>query len=85
MDSSLQQTPDLSKLSDKDKQELQQFIVNETQKARIQQCMCVCLFVFLSFGGWVWMVGWDEGREGDEGYTRRGGRKAERKGGKARD
>ncbi|RAL62301.1 hypothetical protein DID88_004867 [Monilinia fructigena] len=37
MDSSLQQTPDLSKLSDKDKQELQQFIVNETQKARIQQ------------------------------------------------
>jgi import inner membrane translocase subunit TIM8 len=29
---------DLSKLSDKDKQELQQFIVNETQKARIQQC-----------------------------------------------
>ncbi|ATZ48550.1 Bctim8 [Botrytis cinerea B05.10] len=35
--SSLQQTPDLSKLSDRDKQELQQFIVNETQKARIQQ------------------------------------------------
>ncbi|QSZ35807.1 hypothetical protein DSL72_006929 [Monilinia vaccinii-corymbosi] len=34
---SLQQTPDLSKLSEKDKQELQQFIVNETQKARIQQ------------------------------------------------
>ncbi|KAH8683034.1 Tim10/DDP family zinc finger protein, partial [Tricladium varicosporioides] len=28
---------DLSKLSDKDKQELQQFIVNESQKARIQQ------------------------------------------------
>jgi import inner membrane translocase subunit TIM8 len=29
---------DLSKLSEKDKQELQQFIVNESQKARIQQC-----------------------------------------------
>jgi hypothetical protein len=28
---------DLSKLTDKDKQELQQFIVNESQKARIQQ------------------------------------------------
>lgn len=28
---------DLSKLSDKDKAELQQFIVNESQKARIQQ------------------------------------------------
>ncbi|KAF1346820.1 Tim10/DDP family zinc finger-domain-containing protein [Delphinella strobiligena] len=28
---------DLSKLSDKDKQELQQFVVNESQKARIQQ------------------------------------------------
>jgi len=28
---------DLSKLSDRDKQELQQFIVNESQKARIQQ------------------------------------------------
>ncbi|KAH8821578.1 Tim10/DDP family zinc finger-domain-containing protein [Xylogone sp. PMI_703] len=35
--SSLDQNLDLSKLSDKDKQELQQFIVNETQKARIQQ------------------------------------------------
>jgi hypothetical protein len=29
---------DLSKLSERDKQELQQFIVNESQKARIQQC-----------------------------------------------
>jgi hypothetical protein len=29
---------DLSKLSNKDKAELQQFIVNEGQKARIQQC-----------------------------------------------
>jgi len=36
--SSLDQNLDLSKLSDKDKQELQQFIVNESQKARIQQC-----------------------------------------------
>jgi len=35
---SLDQNLDLSKLSDKDKQELQQFIVNESQKARIQQC-----------------------------------------------
>jgi hypothetical protein len=29
---------DISKLTDRDKQELQQFIVNESQKARIQQC-----------------------------------------------
>ncbi|KAJ9642886.1 Mitochondrial import inner membrane translocase subunit tim8 [Coniosporium tulheliwenetii] len=28
---------DLTKLSDRDKQELQQFVVNESQKARIQQ------------------------------------------------
>ncbi|KAF2012857.1 hypothetical protein BU24DRAFT_425462 [Aaosphaeria arxii CBS 175.79] len=28
---------DLSKLSDRDKQELQQFVLNESQKARIQQ------------------------------------------------
>ena len=35
---SLEQNVDLSKLSQKDKQELQQFIVNESQKARIQQC-----------------------------------------------
>jgi hypothetical protein len=30
---------DLSKLSDRDKQELQQFVMNESQKARIQACM----------------------------------------------
>lgn len=36
--SSLDQNVDISKLSQKDKQELQQFIVNESQKARIQQC-----------------------------------------------
>lgn len=35
---SLGQNLDLSKLTDKDKQELQQFVVNESQKARIQQC-----------------------------------------------
>ncbi len=29
---------DVSRLSDRDKQELQQFIVNETQKSKIQQC-----------------------------------------------
>ena len=29
---------DLSKLSDRDKQELQQFAMNEGQKARIQSC-----------------------------------------------
>jgi hypothetical protein len=29
---------DLSKLSDRDKQELQQFVMNEGQKARIQSC-----------------------------------------------
>ncbi|KAH0566411.1 hypothetical protein GP486_000194 [Trichoglossum hirsutum] len=39
MDSSQQlgQNVDLSKLTDKDKQELQQFLLNESQKARIQQ------------------------------------------------
>lgn len=31
---------DFSKLSDRDKQELQQFAMNESQKARIQSCMC---------------------------------------------
>ncbi|KAL2067974.1 hypothetical protein VTL71DRAFT_16072 [Oculimacula yallundae] len=35
--SSLDQNLDLSKLTPKDRQELQQFIVNESQKARIQQ------------------------------------------------
>jgi import inner membrane translocase subunit TIM8 len=30
---------DASKLSDRDKQELQQFAMNEGQKARIQSCM----------------------------------------------
>ncbi|KAI5201549.1 hypothetical protein E4T38_06029 [Aureobasidium subglaciale] len=29
---------DLSKMSDAEKQDLQQFVVNESQKARIQQC-----------------------------------------------
>jgi len=29
---------DLSKLSAHEKQDLQQFVVNESQKARIQQC-----------------------------------------------
>jgi import inner membrane translocase subunit TIM8 len=29
---------DLTKLSDRDKQELQQFVMNEGQKARIQSC-----------------------------------------------
>lgn len=29
---------DVSKLSDRDKQELQQFVMNESQKARIQSC-----------------------------------------------
>jgi hypothetical protein len=36
--SQLDQSLGLSKLTDKDKQELQQFIVNEGQKAKIQQC-----------------------------------------------
>ncbi|CZS92851.1 probable mitochondrial import inner membrane translocase subunit TIM8 [Rhynchosporium agropyri] len=35
--SSLDQSFDISKLTPKDKQELQQFIMNENQKARIQQ------------------------------------------------
>ncbi len=30
---------DLARLSDRDKQELQQFVMNEGQKARIQSCM----------------------------------------------
>jgi import inner membrane translocase subunit TIM8 len=29
---------DITKLSDRDKQELQQFVMNESQKARIQSC-----------------------------------------------
>lgn len=29
---------DVSKLTQKDREELQQFIVNETQKSKIQQC-----------------------------------------------
>lgn len=29
---------DISKLSENDKRELQQFVTNESQKARIQQC-----------------------------------------------
>lgn len=32
---------DLTKLSDRDKQELQQFAMNEGQKARIQSCMYI--------------------------------------------
>jgi hypothetical protein len=39
---------DLSKLSDRDKQELQQFAMNEGQKARIQSCMFWFLFLFTS-------------------------------------
>ncbi|TIA21522.1 hypothetical protein D6C80_01771 [Aureobasidium pullulans] len=31
---------DVSKMSDAEKQDLQQFVVNETQKARIQQYVC---------------------------------------------
>lgn len=73
MDSSLQQTPDLSKLSDKDKQELQQFIVNETQKARIQQCMfsfplcflllapCVLFFFVCLFFAFAFILGGGRG------------------------
>lgn len=41
---------DLTKLSDRDKQELQQFVVNESQKARIQQCMLPVVFVALFMG-----------------------------------
>lgn len=47
---SLDQNLDLSKLTPKDKQELQQFIVNESQKARIQQCMSASS-VLLNFKG----------------------------------
>lgn len=46
--SSLEQNVDLSKLSDKDKQELQQFVVNESQKARIQQSLFSFLLLPLS-------------------------------------
>ncbi|OMP89314.1 hypothetical protein BK809_0006037 [Diplodia seriata] len=38
MDSLSTGNVDLTKLSDRDKQELQQFVVNESQKARIQGC-----------------------------------------------
>jgi len=34
----LSSAADLSKLSDHEKQDLQQFIVHESQKSRIQQC-----------------------------------------------
>lgn len=41
---------DVSKLSDRDKQELQQFVMNESQKARIQSCtLGTCTFFALSF------------------------------------
>ena len=46
--SALDQNIDLSKLTPKDRQELQQFIVNESQKARIQQCEPLCPFPILS-------------------------------------
>lgn len=36
---------DISKLSDRDKQELQQFVMNESQKARIQSCQLDPAFV----------------------------------------
>lgn len=40
---------DVTKLSDRDKQELQQFVVNESQKARIQSCtLAICIFFALS-------------------------------------
>ena len=45
---------DVSKLSDRDKQELQQFVVNEGQKARIQSCKhypCVFPFSLPFLGG----------------------------------
>ena len=45
--SSLQGQFDLSKLTDNDKKELQQFIVNESQKARIQQSMLCIVLRFL--------------------------------------
>jgi import inner membrane translocase subunit TIM8 len=38
---------DLSKLSDRDKQELQQFIVNESQKSRIQTCTTTSILLSL--------------------------------------
>jgi import inner membrane translocase subunit TIM8 len=38
---------DLSKLSDRDKQELQQFAMNEGQKARIQSCQS------MQYGSWL--------------------------------
>lgn len=34
---------DVSKLTQRDREELQQFIVNETQKSKIQQCTCTSL------------------------------------------
>ncbi|KAK4957817.1 Mitochondrial import inner membrane translocase subunit tim8 [Elasticomyces elasticus] len=49
---------DLTKLSDREKQELQQFVVNESQKARIQQsihsltdiCFRKCITAKMSSG-----------------------------------
>lgn len=34
---------DISQMSDAEKKDLQQFVVNESQKARIQQCACATL------------------------------------------
>jgi hypothetical protein len=34
---------DISQMSDVEKKDLQQFVVNESQKARIQQCMATTL------------------------------------------
>ncbi|CAD0087384.1 unnamed protein product [Aureobasidium vineae] len=36
---------DISKMSDAEKQDLQQFVVNESQKARIQQCTFMALLL----------------------------------------
>ena len=38
---------DLSKLSEKDKHELQQFVINEAQKTRIQQSTSLLFPLFL--------------------------------------
>jgi hypothetical protein len=39
---------DISQMSDVEKKDLQQFVVNESQKARIQQCMATTLLSLCS-------------------------------------
>lgn len=49
-------TPDVQKLPDKDKLELQNFLRNESQKATIQQCTSTILFLVLVLSSFVYHI-----------------------------